>query len=450
MALDKTDGIDLYLFTYNCNKQVINADTFITKLIDSFPKEIASLYVFGLEEFCTILDGSFYNIANKHLIEFNELILEALVTKYGAQDIRFQTVGLNHIGSIGMIALSPYPLKFFGLRTALCGFGYGNSSMKGGVGIRLTYCAEGKYSHQSVEYTFANAHLPAYEGEVYYQRRNQSVYTLMRALDFGDGYGLLKPRCHTFVMGDLNYRTTKKHNQDSVAQKRLLALQDQSSKTSWSIEELVTQYDELSHARADGDVFVGFTEGCIEFPPTYKYNLNTAIYNSKRAPSWCDRVLYQSTYEDPAIKEGNVLIKFRKDKESNKSPKLPHIKAYKSITNLLQSDHQPVYLVITVPFTPPKSIVGPSGYLQILPSETPNRHLMTETSSSNVAFEESVSGYNPIYVKPTKYDYFIQTVVRVMSDFIIGYSLWFTTTKQGRLLILLLTLIVWLLNYLLI
>lgn len=445
MAQDKTRGIDLYLFTYNCNKQVINAEAFINKLIESFPTEVASLYVFGLQEFCSILEGSFYNVANQHLIDFNQLILEALVTKYGPHDLRFQTVGLNHLGSVGIIAISPYPLKFLGLKTALCGFGYGNSSMKAAVAIRLTYSAEGKYSNQSVEYTFANAHLPAYEGEVYYQRRNQCVYTLMRALDFNDGYGLLKPQCHTFVMGDLNYRSTKRYIKDSVASERLFALQDQSIKTSSSIEELVTQYDELSHGRANGDVFVGFTEGCVEFPPTYKYNLNTAIYNPKRAPSWCDRILYQSTYENHAIKEGTVLIKLRKDKESSKTPRLPHIKAYKSISNLLQSDHQPVYLIITVPFSPPKSIIGPSGYLQVVPSETPNRHF--DTSGSNVQFDESVSGYNPIYVKPTKYDYFIQTVVRVSSDFFIGYFLWFTTTTGGRLVILITILLVWLGNY---
>ncbi|KAK6458797.1 Endonuclease/exonuclease/phosphatase [Scheffersomyces xylosifermentans] len=448
------EGIPLYLFTYNCNKRRINHDLFIPKIVESFPEELSSLYVFGLEELCPILDGSFYDVANQHLIKFNEVFLHALLEKYGKKDHRFQTIAIHHIGATGIIIITPYPSKFHSIKKASSSCGTGHSSLKGAAAVRLTYSPEGRNSTsaRSVELSFANAHLSAYEGEFYFKRRNDNATTLMRSLDFGDGHGLLKPGSHTFFMGDLNYRTTKNYDSNSIATQRLLALSDQSNVNNGSVEELVQEYDELTSAIENGDIFTGFSEGCVDFQPTYKYHINTAIYNSKRSPSWCDRILYQATYESDERNGEAVLLRLRKDSNSqNKKKRLPLIHAYSSIKSLLQSDHQPVYLSITVPFNAPKSIVAPNGYLQILPSETANRHLHhNEIIDEGVLeqsvlheIEESVTGPTQIYMKPTKYDYIIQNYVRTISDFGIGYGLWLTITPKGRLLLLGLLLAAW-------
>jgi hypothetical protein len=37
-----------------------------------------------------------------------------------------------------------------------------------------------------------------------------------------------------------------------------------------------------------------YNEGTIYFLPTYKYKKKTKIYDTKRTPSWCDRILYYS------------------------------------------------------------------------------------------------------------------------------------------------------------
>ena len=47
-----------------------------------------------------------------------------------------------------------------------------------------------------------------------------------------------------------------------------------------------------------GNVFQGFTEGILNFPPTYKYQPGTDVYETRpekklRAPAWCDRVLWR-------------------------------------------------------------------------------------------------------------------------------------------------------------
>ncbi|KAK6205471.1 Endonuclease/exonuclease/phosphatase [Scheffersomyces amazonensis] len=423
-------NLPVYLFTYNCNRQKINSEIFIPKFEESLPAELATLYVFGLQELCSILDGSFPQIANQHLIGYNEVFLKALSSKYGKSDIKFQTISLYHTGSIGLILITPYPSKFKHVLCASSSCGYGYSSLKGAVGTRLTYANDWKPGSATVDISVACAHLSANEGEAYYQQRNEEVYGLMRSLDFGDGYGLIKPGSHTFFLGDLNYRTSKSYVASSPSAQRLLSSQDQSIILRESFTELIDTFDELTIAKRNGDVFTGFSEGSIEFPPTYKYHINTAIYNSKRSPSWCDRILYQSTYHT----NSELVPRLRSDEQSPHI-KLPVVKHYSSISSILLSDHQPVYAFIVVPFQAPKSIINSSGYLKVLPNSD-------QRSDTHI-----VSGPTQVYILPTKFDYIIQNYIRHLSDFLVGSSLWLSFTKNGRILLLVIIGILWYLVY---
>ncbi|KAK6462966.1 Endonuclease/exonuclease/phosphatase [Scheffersomyces coipomensis] len=407
------DNIPVYLFTYNCNKQSLDWDIFLPKFKESLPEELATVYAFGLEEFCSIQDGSFYSTANQHLIKYNGKFLEALSSKYGTRNIRFQTIGMQHIGSIGLVLITPYPSKFKHITKASTSCGYAYSSLKGGVGIRVVYSPGGKTNNSSVTLSFANAHLSAYEGDDYYTQRNSDATQIMRSLDFGDGYGLLKPGSHTFFMGDLNYRTCKTYVSSSASSQKLLSLQDQSLATTESIDELLHLYDELTTALKTEEVYSGFTEAQIKFQPTYKYHVHTAIYNSKRSPAWCDRILYQSTYE--AQDESAPRLK----KDDNVT-KIPIVKFYKSINSILLSDHQPVHAFITLPFNAPTPILASNGFLKVLPHDP-----------------------TQIYMLPTKVDYFIQTYIRFLVDNTIGYSLTLTFTNRGRVILLFLICLLW-------
>eukprot|EP00601_Ochromonadales_sp_CCMP2298_P007240 CAMPEP_0173198448 /NCGR_PEP_ID=MMETSP1141-20130122/16691_1 /TAXON_ID=483371 /ORGANISM="non described non described, Strain CCMP2298" /LENGTH=254 /DNA_ID=CAMNT_0014123239 /DNA_START=218 /DNA_END=982 /DNA_ORIENTATION=- len=56
--------------------------------------------------------------------------------------------------------------------------------------------------------------------------------------------------------------------------------------------------DQLSRERKKG-VFEGFSEGPLNFPPTYKFIPGTEEYDQRaekkmRVPAWCDRVLWRS------------------------------------------------------------------------------------------------------------------------------------------------------------
>lgn len=95
----------------------------------------------------------------------------------------------------------------------------------------------------------------------------------------------------TFWMGDLNYRIVEAIDTDKI-----IALCQNGT-----IEPL-RALDQLNIERAAGRVFQGFEEGTLAFPPTYKYQPGTDLYEQRpekkiRAPAWCDRVLWYA--QDP-------------------------------------------------------------------------------------------------------------------------------------------------------
>ena len=80
------------------------------------------------------------------------------------------------------------------------------------------------------------------------------------------------------------------------------------------------------------ECFLEFNEKKIDFPPTFKFDVNTHTYDTsakQRIPSWCDRILYKirNTEEKSLICEQLV---------------------YKNIDEYNQSDHKPVYSMFQI------------------------------------------------------------------------------------------------------
>ena len=91
--------------------------------------------------------------------------------------------------------------------------------------------------------------------------------------------------------------------------------------------------DQLNIERAKGAAFAGFLEGQLSFPPTYKYQAGTSIYEQRpekklRAPAWCDRVLWRVA---PGIDVRHVRQLY-----------------YGAVEELLSSDHKPVHALFEV------------------------------------------------------------------------------------------------------
>lgn len=91
-----------------------------------------------------------------------------------------------------------------------------------------------------------------------------------------------------FWLGDLNYRID-----ESMTTEKVLELSEKKQ-----IDEL-RSLDQLNIERAHGRVFQDYEEGIIRFPPTYKYQPGTDVYEQRpdkklRAPAWCDRILWMA------------------------------------------------------------------------------------------------------------------------------------------------------------
>ncbi|XP_050275646.1 type IV inositol polyphosphate 5-phosphatase 9 isoform X1 [Quercus robur] len=89
-------------------------------------------------------------------------------------------------------------------------------------------------------------------------------------------------------LGDLNYRISLPEGTT-----RLLT-----NRREWNA---LQENDQLRMELRDGQIFQGWQEGIIKFAPTYKYYPNSDLYygcledikgEKRRAPAWCDRVIW--------------------------------------------------------------------------------------------------------------------------------------------------------------
>ena len=93
---------------------------------------------------------------------------------------------------------------------------------------------------------------------------------------------------HIFFLGDFNYRLTiQRGNVEQLARNE-------------EYQKLI-QYDQLKTEHNEGRVFREFNEGLINFPPTYKYDVGSDVYDTSekaRTPSYTDRILWRSIIPD--------------------------------------------------------------------------------------------------------------------------------------------------------
>ncbi|KAL9231213.1 hypothetical protein vseg_006468 [Gypsophila vaccaria] len=139
---------------------------------------------------------------------------------------------------------------------------------------------------------FVCSHLTSGHKDGDQQKRNADVYDIIRRTHFSSIVdksrpGTIPSHDQIFWFGDLNYRINA---EDSEIRKLV------SSKL-WN--ELIN-HDQLCTELRRGHVFDGWKEGTINFPPTYKYEMNTDRYvgenptegEKRRSPAWCDRILW--------------------------------------------------------------------------------------------------------------------------------------------------------------
>ncbi|CAH8511130.1 unnamed protein product [Heterobilharzia americana] len=178
---------------------------------------------------------------------------------------------------------------------------------------------------------FLSAHFKA--SHTNFERRVQDYLQVVDSINlpkigFNKGYKYNEPNPMdrfdvVLWAGDLNFRIQRpRHIVENI-------INGKSKHRNY--EELLSA-DELLNAQAEGVIFRNFNEGRIRFPPTYKYDLNSDVYDSsdkQRVPSYTDRILFMSKR-----KESLICLD------------------YNCINTIRSSDHRPVFALFSLLLKP--------------------------------------------------------------------------------------------------
>jgi len=137
-----------------------------------------------------------------------------------------------------------------------------------------------------------------------------------------------------FWGGDMNFRIIKERE-------TVLKMIDRAHKHQHPHFEQLLENDELTICMNSGEIFDGFQEGRISFPPTYKFDPGTDNYDTSpkyRIPSYTDRILFKSKK-----RHGVICMK------------------YLSADAVQSSDHRPVYGLYHVNLKPGRDTIPLSG-----------------------------------------------------------------------------------------
>ena len=413
-------ALSLYIVTFNCGLLPIDTEAFASQLFNGLnSSKLPDLLVLSLQEIAplplALIGGSF-------LVPYFERFYHAVQkgsrkTANATDNAPIYTpIVARNLAMTGIMIFVKDPSCIKDIETGGVGVGLWEMGNKGAVGVRFTY-------HQgpaSTELTFVAAHLAAMEGEML--RRNQDWKDIVRGLVFssnssksktdatslsGEERPLLsisprdasiyKPTSHLFVAGDLNYRTSLLS--PSPTDHTTVFPQPHHTLDSENHFSSLFESDQLTQEWLAGRTCHGLTEAEVTFPPTYKYNseepfltpdeqLSKWHWAKHRWPSWCDRILYLPL---PLwLTRSNPSLSITTHK-------------YAALPLFPTSDHRAVTLDLSVPIMqiPPPSEGEEGGDPRV-----------------NPPFEINI-------------DWKKKRERARQLELVVGFSLYFTTTKEG-------------------
>lgn len=296
--------IRIFASTFNVNGTTNNDPALKEWLFPhiSDVSEDYDLVCVGFEEIVELTPGKMMNVKSDNFVKWEQQVKHLLDT-YGPTGEKFLSLWSWQMGGlaimlfikesqIGHISNIEGSVKKTGLG--------GISANKGGIAISLNY--------SKTLVCFVCSHLAAGLNNI--DERHQNYKAISKGITFSK-YKKIKDHDMVIWMGDFNYRIT-------------LPIDQVKSLIEGKQFQKLFEFDQLNKQMADGETFPFFDEMEITFPPTYKFDNNSTVYDTsekQRIPAWTDRVLSMS--------KGKLL---KQD-------------VYKSAENVIFSDHRPVYAI---------------------------------------------------------------------------------------------------------
>jgi phosphatidylinositol-bisphosphatase len=258
----------IFVGTWNVNGQ---PPTVSLRSWLSCDEEPPDLYAIGFQEIDLSKEAFLFNDTPREA-EWQKYVMDGVHSK-----AKYKSVAVTRLVGMQLVVLVNSKHYQFVKNVAVDTVGtglLGKMGNKGGVAVRLEL--------HNTSLCFVNCHLAAHVEE--FERRNQDYKDINARINFRKHPQSIKDHEQIYWLGDLNYRITD--------------LNTSQVKTLLARSEMITllKADQLNQQKERGNVLLDYTEGDITFQPTYKYDLNTDVYDTSekaRPPAWTDRILHR-------------------------------------------------------------------------------------------------------------------------------------------------------------
>lgn len=313
----------------------------LVDVIDGENDRLTDLFAIGFEEIVDLNASNIVSSSTANQEEWRKAIHKCI-----NRDQRYVLVTCQQLVGVCLFVFARPELVPFIRDVAVdvvkTGLG-GAAGNKGAVAIRmLVHCTS---------VCFICAHFAA--GQSQFADRNSDYAEVMRRTVFPMGRRV-DSHDYVFWCGDFNYRIDM--SIDEV--KEAVRVQN------WDSLGL---RDQLLVQKNEGNCFVGFEEGEINFPPTYKYDTFSDDYDTSeksRIPAWTDRVLW------------------RRYDNRGKSAKL----IFYGRGELKTSDHRPVIAILDIEVRQVNQEKRDAVFEDVLQQSGPPDGTIVVTSTGNDCF----------------------------------------------------------------